>query len=150
VEEKGRSVAELLGQHRYQLDPKGRMALPGKFRDAFADGVFLTLAEDGCLYAFPRDEWDRRRDELRSRATSSQTARARARIFFANAEHAELDSQGRLVIPQQLRAQVRLQREAVVIGVAEWLEIWPADAWQRYEEQHAGAYASGALDPETA
>ena len=141
-------VAELLGQHRYQLDVKGRVALPAKFREAFADGVFLTLAEDSCLYAFPRPEWERRRAELGLRAMSSQAARARARIFFANAEHVELDGQGRMVIPQKLRHQAGLQREAVVIGVSEWLEIWPAEAWERYEQQHAGAYAAGALDPE--
>ena len=51
-------MAELLGQHRYQLDAKGRVAFPAKFREAFADGAYLTLGEDGCLFAFPRDEWD--------------------------------------------------------------------------------------------
>jgi MraZ protein len=148
VEEKGPSVAELLGQHRYQLDTKGRMALPAKFRDPFAEGAYLTLGEDGCLYAFPRPEWDRRRDELRAGGRAGQAARARARMFFGNAERVELDGQGRMVIPQKLRTQIGLGREVVVIGVADWLEIWPSADWDRYEERHAGAYATGALDPD--
>jgi MraZ protein len=140
-------VAELLGQHRYQLDAKGRIALPGKFREPLADGVYLTLGEDGCLYAFPRNEWDRRREELRAGGGSGAQARARARMFFGNAERIELDGQGRVTVPQKLRQQVEMEREAVVIGVSEWLEIWPAATWDRYEQQHAGAYTSGALDP---
>lgn len=149
VEEKGTSVAELLGQHRYQLDAKGRIALPAKFREPFAEGLFLTLGEDGCMYAFPKDEWDRRREELRGRGLSGREARARARMFFGNAERVELDGQGRVVIPQKLRAQVGLQREAVVIGVSDWLEIWPSARWDEYERTHATAYAGGALDPKT-
>jgi MraZ protein len=148
VEGKGVQVAELLGQHRYQLDQKGRIALPSKFREAFADGVYLTLGEDGCLYAFPREEWDRRREELRASRLSGQQARARARMFFGNAERVELDGQGRVVVPQKLRAAVGLHREVVVIGVSDWLEIWPQAAWERYEQAHAGAYTAGALDRE--
>jgi transcriptional regulator MraZ len=141
-------VAELLGQHRYQLDAKGRVAFPSKFREAFADGAYLTLGEDGCLFAFPRDEWERRREELRAGGRAGQTARARARMFFGNAERVDIDGQGRMVIPQKLRTQVGLGREAVVIGVADWLEIWPSAEWDHYEQQHAGAYTTGALDPE--
>jgi MraZ protein len=148
VEEKGVHVAELLGQHRYQLDAKGRIALPAKFREAFERGVYLTLGQDGCLFAFPEEEWRRRSDEVRSAPLSGSEARAYGRMFFGNAEGVELDAQGRLVIPQRLRNQIRLGREAVVVGVSERLEIWAADAWDRYEDSLAGAYASGALAPE--
>jgi MraZ protein len=140
-------VAELLGQHRYQLDVKGRVALPAKFREPLADGAFLTLGEDGCLYAFPRPEWDRRREELRAGGRAGQASRARARMFFGYAERVDLDVQGRMVIPQKLRAQVGMGKEVVVLGVDDWLEIWPSDQWDRYEQQNAGAYTAGALDP---
>jgi MraZ protein len=141
-------VAELLGQHRYQLDSKGRIALPARFRDAFSQGVFLTLGQDGCLFAYPRDEWQRRSDEVRSRPLSGQEARAYARMFFGSAEAAELDTQGRLVIPQRLRNQVGLGREVVVVGVSERLEIWGSESWERYEQAYGGAYAGGTLEPE--
>jgi len=140
-------VAELLGQHRYQLDAKGRMALPAKFREAFAEGVYLTLGQDGCLYAFPADEWRRRSDEVRNRPLSGQEARAYARMFFGSADRVDLDGQGRLVIPQRLRNQIGLQREAVVIGVSERLDIWASAAWDRYEQAFAGAYSGGTLEP---
>jgi MraZ protein len=68
-------------------------------------------------------------------------------MFFGNAERVDLDGQGRMVIPPKLRTQVGLSREVVVIGVADWLEIWPSHEWDRYEERHAGAYTTGALDP---
>jgi MraZ protein len=148
VEEKGSEVAELLGQHRYQMDAKGRIALPVKFREAFADGLYLTLGQDGCLFAFPSDEWHRRSVEVRARPLSGTEARAYGRMFFGYAERVDLDSQGRLVIPQRLRSQIRLQREAVVVGVSERLDIWASEAWDRYEQAHAGAYSSGALEPE--
>lgn len=141
-------MAELLGQHRYQLDTKGRIALPARFREAFAQGVFLTLGQDGCLFAYPIDEWQRRSAEVRGRPLSGQEARAYARMFFGSAEPVELDSQGRLVIPQRLRSLVSLGREVVVVGVSERLEIWASEAWERYEQAYAGAYSGGTLEPE--
>ena len=139
-------MAELLGQHRYQLDSKGRIALPAKFRDAFAEGVFVTLGEDGCIYAFPREEWERRRDDARNRPLSGRVARDYARMFFGNADVLGLDKQGRLIVPQKLRQQVGLTRDAVVVGVSDRLEIWAGQAWDRYEDSRMGAYMAGALD----
>ena len=141
-------MAELLGQHRYQLDAKGRIALPVKFREAFGDGLYLTLGQDGCLYVFPRDEFERQATDVRSRPLSRQAARDYARMFFGNAERADIDGQGRLTIPQRLRTRVGLEREAVVIGVFDHLEVWASGAWDSYERDRAGAYSSGALDIE--
>jgi len=147
VEEKGSHVAELLGQHRYQLDSKGRIALPAKFRDAFGEGVFVTLGEDGCIYAFPREEWERRREDARSRPLAGRAARDYARMFFGNADVLSLDKQGRLIVPQKLRQQISLIREAVVVGVSDRLEIWAGEAWDRYEDSRVGAYLAGTLEP---
>ena len=70
-------MAELLGQHRYQLDAKGRIALPAKYREAFADGAYLTLGQDGCLLVFPQQEFDGRSE--RSAAARSRSVRPRLR-----------------------------------------------------------------------
>jgi transcriptional regulator MraZ len=139
-------VAELLGQHRYQLDAKGRIALPARFREVFESGVYLTLGQDGCLYVFPQDEWQRRSDEVRARPLTGQSARDYARMFFGNAERMDLDGQGRLTIPQRLRGRVGLEREAVVIGVYDHLQVWASPAWDAYERDRVGAYSSGALE----
>lgn len=141
-------MAELIGRHRYQVDAKGRIPLPSKLRDAFQDGVYLTLGQDGCLYAFPREEWVRRREEVQSRPLGGQRARDYSRMFFSNADRVELDGQGRLVIPQGLRSRVGLEREVVVLGVADRLEIWSGPVWDTYERGREGAYVEGTLAPE--
>jgi len=66
VEERGTSVADLTGTHQYQLDAKGRMSLPARFREALGDGGYVTLGQDGCLYVFPLPEWNRMRGEVKS------------------------------------------------------------------------------------
>jgi MraZ protein len=139
-------VAELLGTHHYQLDPKGRISLPARFRDAFADGAVLTLGQDGCLFCFPRPEWDARAIEVRDRPLSNTESRAYARMFFGKAESIELDAQGRLLIPQRLRAEVGMGKEAVIVGVYDRMEVWDRAAHDRYEQSHGGAYQAGALD----
>ena len=142
MEEKGISVAELVGLHRYQLDDKGRIALPAKFRAPFADGVYLTLGVDGCLWGFPREEWERRSQEVR--AELGEAGRHRERVFFAFAEMAAL-RQGRLTIPGRLRELVGMGREVVVVGVSSRIEIWPAAEWDRYEQAHMQTYLRGAV-----
>jgi len=140
-------VAELLGTHSYQLDPKGRISLPGRFREAFADGAVLTLGQDGCLFCFPRAEWEERSREVRSLPLSDAEGRAYARMFFGKAEAVDLDSQGRLLIPQRLRNEAGIRKEAVVLGVFDRMEVWDKDAHGRYEQAHGGAYQSVTLDP---
>jgi len=140
-------VAELLGTHSYQLDPKGRISLPARFREAFADGAVLTLGQDGCLFCFPRAEWELRAAEVRDPPLSDAEGRAYARMFFGKAEPVELDSQGRLLVPQRLRAEVGIRKEAVVLGVYDRMEIWDRQTHERYEAGHGGAYQTGSLAP---
>jgi len=140
-------VAELLGTHSYQLDPKGRVSLPSRFREVFADGAVLTLGQDGCLFCFPRAEWDRRSGELRALPLSDAQARAYSRMFFGKAESVEIDAQGRLLIPQRLRQEVGIHKEAVVLGVYDRMEIWDREAHERYERAHGGPYQAGTLEP---
>jgi MraZ protein len=140
-------VAELLGTHSYQLDPKGRISLPARFRDVLSDGAVLTLGQDGCLFCFPRAEWESRATEVRGLPLSDAESRAYARMFFGKAESLELDAQGRLLIPQRLRAEVGIRKEAVVVGVFDRMEIWPRETHERYEAGPGGAYQAGTLAP---
>ena len=140
-------MAELLGTHSYQLDQKGRISLPSRFRDVFGDGAVLTLGQDGCLFCFPREEWTRRSEEVRNQPLADAGARAYARMFFGKAESVDLDSQGRLVIPQRLRAEAGIAKDVVVLGVFDRMEIWDRAAHDRYERSNAGAYQAGTLDP---
>jgi transcriptional regulator MraZ len=147
VEERGGGVTELLGTHRYQLDPKGRVSLPARFREAFADGVWLTIGQDGCLYVFPRAEWQRRSDEVASSPLSDADGRAYSRLFFGASDEAKLDSQGRVTIPQRLREAVGIKKDVVVLGVRDRMEIWDRRSFTRYEQSFVGAYQAGTLEP---
>jgi MraZ protein len=150
VEERGGRVAELLGTHSYSLDPKGRVSLPARFREAFDQGLWLTVGQDRCLYCFPRAEWERRSDEVGAFPLSDSDGRAFARLFFASADEVRLDGQGRVTIPQRLRDAVGIAKEVVVLGVRDRMEIWDRKEFERYRDAHAVAYENGALEPRDA
>jgi MraZ protein len=147
VEERGGGVAELIGTHSYSLDPKGRVSLPVRFRAAFDEGMWLTVGQDRCLYCFPRAEWERRSSEVDAFALSDKEGRAFARLFFASADEARLDAQGRVTIPQRLREGVGITKDVVVLGVRERMEIWDRGEFERYRDAHADAYENGDLAP---
>jgi len=140
-------VAGLLGTHSYQLDPKGRLSLPARFREAFADGAWVTIGQDGCLFAFPRVEWERRADEVAASPLSAATGRAYARLFFGSSDELRLDSQGRLTVPGRLREAVGIVKDVIVLGVRDRVEIWDRASYERYEAAYAGAYQAGTLEP---
>ena len=120
----------LLGAHDHTLDDKNRLTLPAKFREAFIDGVVITRGLDGCLYAFRRPDWDRLVDSrLSSLDPLSPEGRRLQRHFFSGASEAELDKQGRVMIPAPLLAHAQLRREVVVAGLRDHVEIWDREAW---------------------
>lgn len=141
-------MPDITGSGQYQLDPKGRMSLPSKVRRAFEEGLTITLGVDGCLWAFPPAQWQRSRDRITALPITSPESRWYRRMFLGNAESVELDSQGRLVIPQRLRQEVGIDREVTVIGNGDHLEIWATDTWERASAPFHGQYIAGTLPPE--
>ena len=122
----------LLGEYEHTIDDKNRLTLPAKFRQAFADGIVVTRGFDGCLYAYPRGDWHRLvRRRLNGIDQLSQEGRRLYRHFFSGAAEAELDRQGRVMIPSSLAQHAKLGREVVVAGVNDRLEIWDREAWRR-------------------
>ena len=121
----------LLGEYEHTIDDKNRLTLPAKFRQAFGDGVVLTRELDGCLAAYPRDDW-RRLAEGRLAALDPLSGEARTlrRYFFAAAADGELDRQGRIVVPPALMRHAGLERDVVVAGVHDHIEIWDRAAWR--------------------
>jgi MraZ protein len=122
----------LLGAHDHTIDDKNRLTLPAKYREAFKDGIVVTRGLDGCLYAYRRPDWDRL---VESRFAPldplSPETRRLQRFFYAGASEAELDKQGRVMIPAQLIEHAKLGREVVVAGVNDRLEIWDRAAWRK-------------------
>jgi transcriptional regulator MraZ len=122
----------LLGAHEHTIDDKNRLTLPAKYREAFKDGVIVTRGLDGCLFAYRRPDWDRLvESRLAPLDPLSPETRRLQRFFYAGASEAELDKQGRVMIPAQLIEHAKLGREVVVAGVNDRLEIWDRAAWRK-------------------
>jgi len=122
----------LLGAYDHTLDDKNRLTLPAKFREAFKDGVVVTRGLDGCLYAYRRPDWDRLvESRLAPLDPLSPETRRLERFFYSGATEAELDKQGRVMIPAPLIEHAKLGREVVVAGVNDRLEIWDRAAWRK-------------------
>ena len=121
----------LLGTHDHTIDDKNRLTLPAKFRQAFAGGVVVTRGLDTCLVAYPREEWARSQSRIAELDTLRGEARSLQRVVYANAVEGELDKQGRIVIPAALKEFATLDRDVVVAGVNDHLEIWDRAAWRR-------------------
>lgn len=126
-----------LGEYQHNIDIKGRIIIPAKFRDALGENFIVTKGLDGCLFVYPFDEWQKLQQELEKLPLTQKDARAFVRFFFASASEGELDKQGRLMIPSKLRDYAGLNKEVMVIGVSKRLEIWDVERWQNYNDDEA-------------
>jgi MraZ protein len=129
----------LLGEHEHTIDDKNRLTLPAKFRRAFVDGVVLTRGMDGCLYAYPRAQWQLRADTIGGLDDLSPEGRVMKRFFFSGAAVDEPDRQGRIAVPPALARHAGLGRDVVVAGVYDHVEIWDRAAWQEQLRQVEGS-----------
>ena len=128
----------LLGEHEHTLDDKKRLTLPAKLRGAFEDGVVVTRGLDGCLFAYPRAEWELLAERLQGLDPLAESSRLMQRHFFAFAAPGELDRQGRLVVPSGLLEHAGIEREVVVAGVFDHIEIWDRAKWRSQPHQEEG------------
>ncbi|MEJ5914838.1 division/cell wall cluster transcriptional repressor MraZ [Pseudokineococcus sp. 1T1Z-3] len=133
-----------LGTHSPRLDDKGRLILPAKFRDELAAGLVVTKGQERCLYVFPERAFEELHEQLRRAPVTSKQARDYARVLLAGAFDQVPDRQGRITVPQPLRAYAGLDRDLVVIGAGTRLEIWDAGAWSTYLEEQEPAFSSTA------
>ncbi|HHY05192.1 MAG TPA: division/cell wall cluster transcriptional repressor MraZ [Thermoanaerobacterales bacterium] len=130
----------LMGQFQHSLDSKGRMIIPSKFRELLGDSFVLTKGLDGCLFVYPKEEWVLLEQELKSLPFTQKDARAFIRFFFAGAVEAEMDKQGRILIPPHLREHANIDKEVVIIGVSNRAEIWSLEQWNSYSKDAAVSY----------
>ena len=130
----------LLGEYEHTLDDKNRLTLPAKFRQEFEGGVVLSRGLDGCLVVFTRGNWDSFvAAQLEGLNPLSREARQMNRFMFAGAAEAELDKQGRVMVPAALVERAALGREVVVAGVRDHVEIWDRAAWKEQIEEVEGS-----------
>ena len=124
----------LIGEYEHSLDAKGRLIMPAKLREDIEDKFIITKGLDGCLFGFSQKEWNNFEEKLKTLPLTNKNARDFVRFFLSGAIECEIDSQGRILISQGLRAHAELEKEIVIIGVSSRIEIWSKDKWENYNE----------------
>ncbi len=131
-----------IGEYQHSLDSKGRIIIPSKFRDELGYEFVITKGLDNCLFVYPKEEWKIVEDKLKSLPLTNKDARAFIRFFFSGASESNLDKQGRVLIPSNLREHSQIGKDAVIIGVSTRLEVWSKELWEDYIDEDNLSYDS--------
>ncbi|CAD2076821.1 Protein MraZ [Jeotgalicoccus aerolatus] len=121
-----------MGEYKHNLDTKGRIIVPSKFRELLDEQFVITRGLDRCLFAYTEDEWSRIEEKLKTLPLTKKDARKFTRLFFSGATNVEIDKQGRINIPQNLREYAGLSKDCTVIGVSSRIEIWDSSSWEDF------------------
>lgn len=120
----------LTGEYSHTIDPKGRLIIPSKFRDILGEDFVLTKGMDGCLFLYPNNEWKVFEEKLRTLPLTNKSARTFVRFFLGSAVDGGLDKQGRALISSALRDFAHLEKDVVLVGVLDRVEIWDKARWE--------------------
>lgn len=137
---KGARAAVFMGEYQHSIDEKGRMIIPAKFRDALGPTFVITRGLDQCLFVYPMEEWNALEQKLKSLPLMKSDARAFTRFFFSGAAECELDKQGRVNIPNNLVEYAKLEKDCVVLGVSNRVEIWSKPVWDGYYKESEDSF----------
>ncbi|ANC76766.1 MULTISPECIES: division/cell wall cluster transcriptional repressor MraZ [Bacillales] len=138
-----------MGEYQHSIDEKGRMIIPSKFREELGTEFILTRGLDQCVFGYPLNEWKVIEEKLKSLPFTKKDARAFTRFFFSGAAECQLDKQGRVNIASPLRDYAKLEKDCVVIGVSNRIEIWSKSIWEEYfskSEDSFGEIAESLMD----
>ncbi|NLT19545.1 MAG: division/cell wall cluster transcriptional repressor MraZ [Syntrophomonadaceae bacterium] len=129
-----------LGEYQHTLDVKGRITIPSRFREQLLERFVATKGLDNCIFLYPMDEWQAIENKLKSLPFTRADVRSFARFFFSGASELEVDKQGRVVLPGNLRDYAGIDKDVVIIGVGTRVEIWSYDSWNEYNQRAASGY----------
>jgi len=121
-----------MGEYQHNIDAKGRLIVPAKYREHLGEAFVITRGLDQCLFGYPLDEWKQIEEKLKALPLTKKDARAFTRFFFSGAVECELDKQGRVNLPTSLLGYAKLEKECVILGVSNRFEIWSKDLWEDY------------------
>ena len=124
-----------IGEYSHNLDDKGRLAVPAKFRTKLSKGAVVTRGLDNCLFLYTKSEWEKLAEKLAALPISQANSRAFSRLMLAGAMDVEIDKQGRIILPEYLRNFAGLKKAAVIAGLYNRLEIWDEEKWRIYKGQ---------------
>ena len=118
-----------MGEYNHTIDAKGRLIIPSRFRELLGEEFVLTRGLDGCLSIYPMDEWAAFEEKLRALPLTNKDARTFSRFFVAGATTCQLDKQGRILVPQTLRQFAGLEKDVVLTGNLNRIEVWSSEKW---------------------
>lgn len=118
------------GEYNHTIDTKGRLIIPSKFRELLGEEFVVTKGMDGCLFVYANDDWSAFEQKLTSLPLINKEARKFARFFLAGAALVEVDKQGRILLPANLREFAGLDKDVVLVGVGSRIEIWSKTGWE--------------------
>ncbi len=128
-----------IGEYLHSLDTKSRLTIPAKFRPELGVLPIVTKGLDNCLFLFPTEEWNSIVEKLKSLPLGKPEVRAFSRFFLSAAAEAEIDKQGRIVLPTSLKEHAGIDKEVAVVGVSNRIEIWEPGKWQEYMQSYSSS-----------
>lgn len=120
-----------MGEYQHNLDGKGRLIIPAKWRTELGDSFVVTRGLDGCIFGYPLSAWEDVQKQMKALPLAKKNARAFSRFFYSAAAEVTIDKQGRINLPQSLLEFAHLEKACHIIGVNERLEIWDEETWQQ-------------------
>jgi MraZ protein len=126
------------GRFEYGIDEKSRVSIPAKFREALSANHDLRLILtnlDGCIVAYPYQEWLNIQEKISSKGTIRKEARAFLRYYYSGASECPLDKLGRILLPQALKTDAHIKKNVVIVGVSKKIEIWAKEKWEELVKQ---------------
>lgn len=130
-----------MGEYHHNIDNKGRLIIPAKFREELGDEFVITRGLDQCLFGYSMAEWSQIEEKLKTLPLTKKDARAFTRFFFSGATECELDKQGRVNISSPLLNYAKLEKECVILGVSNRIEIWSKQQWEDYFSESEDSFA---------
>lgn len=124
-----------LGEYKHNLDYKGRVAVPKKFRSELKEGAIITKGLDKCLFLYPRESWENLSSRIKQLSVTQADTRAFGRYLFGGASEVEFDSLGRIKIPEYLLAYAGLSKEVILVGLLDRVEIWSSQKWTKLAKE---------------
>lgn len=137
VVKSGKKWDMFIGEFNHTVDMKGRVSLPARFRDELSSNFYITKGMEGCLFIYDEREWTAMDEKIKKLRLTSKAARNFSRQFYGQADQVSCDRQGRFLIPPTLRTYAGIQKEVVILGVSNRIEVWAKDQWETYNEQES-------------
>jgi MraZ protein len=128
-----------LGQYKYSIDEKKRLAIPPKFRQVLGKKAVITKGLDQCLFLYSVKEWGVLAEKISRMPLTQSDARGFARVMLAGAMEANIDSMGRILVPDYLKDYAALEKKVVVVGIYNRIEVWDESKWNQYNKKTESA-----------